>query len=155
MPPKIQNRPKRNRNGMKNCQKGCVICPYVKEGKVIKEHNFTWHLNSPLNCHTRNITYMIECNLPRCKQRYIGESERSLRDRISEHIGYVKSKKLDKSTGAHFNLPGHSLANLTATILEKVRSNDIYYGKEREAYQIRKFNTFYSGPIFDYLCVLF
>ena len=144
MPPKIQNRPKRNRNGMKKCQKGCVICPYVKEGKVIKEHNFTWHLNSPLNCHTKNKTYMIECNLPRCKQRYIGKSERSLRDRISEHIGYVRSKKLDKSTGAHFNLPGHSLANLTATILEKVRSNDIYYRKEREAYQIRKFNTFYS-----------
>ena len=88
---------------------------------------------------------MIECNLPRCKQRYIGESERSLRDRISEHIGYVKTMKLDKTTGAHFNLPGHSLANLTATILEKVRSNDIYYRKERETFQIRKFNTFYSG----------
>ena len=88
---------------------------------------------------------MIECNLPRCKQKYIGESERSLRDRISEHIGYVKTKKLDKTTGAHFNLPGHSLANLTATILEKVKSNDIYYRKERETYQIRKFNTFYCG----------
>ena len=88
---------------------------------------------------------MIECNLPRCKQRYIGKSKRSLRDRISEHIGYVMLKKLDKSTGAHFNLPGHSLANLTATILEKVRSNDIYYRKEREAYRIRKFNTFYNG----------
>ena len=145
VPPKSQNRPKRNKNGMKKCQKTCIICPYVKQGKEIKGHKFTWHLNRPLNCHTRNIIYMIECNLPKCKQKYIGESERSLRDRVSEHVGYIKTNKIEKSTGAHFNLPGHSVANLTATIIEKVKSEDIFYRKERETYHIRKFNTFYSG----------
>ena len=60
---------------------------------------------------------MIECDISKCKQRYIGESDRKLRDRIGEHIGYVKSKKLDKATGKHFNMPGHSVANKKVTIL--------------------------------------
>ena len=142
-PPK--NRPNRRINEMRKCVKSCVICPYVKEGKFIKGNNFKWNLNTPMNCNTENIVYMIECNLPNCKQRYIGESERSLKDRISEHIGYVRTQKLEKTTGEHFNKPGHTSANLRATILEKIHSDDIFYRKEREKYHIRKFNTYYRG----------
>ena len=130
---------------MKKCLKTCIICPYIREGKVIEGSNFKWNLNNPLNCHTYNIVYMIECNVTKCKQRYIGESERSLKDRISEHIGYARTKNADKTTGKHFNLPGHTVANLTATILEKVHSDDIFYRKERETFFIRKFNTYYRG----------
>ena len=49
------------------------------------------------------MVYIVECNKPYCKQQYIEESERSLKDQISEHIGYVKAQKLDKSIGQHFN----------------------------------------------------
>ena len=54
---------------------------------------------------------------------------------------------LDESqaTGKHFNSPGHSLSDLTIVILEKVRSSDDMYRKEREKYFIRKFNTYYNG----------
>ena len=88
---------------------------------------------------------MIECNIDKCKRCYIGESERTLKDRISEHIGYIRTKKIDKTTGQHFNSPGHSLANMTVTILERVKKEDIFYRKERETYHIRKFNTYYRG----------
>ena len=88
---------------------------------------------------------MIECNLPNCKNRYIWESNRTLKDRISGHVGYIRTKKTEKSTGEHFNRPGHSLSNMTVTILEKIYSNDIFYRKERESYHIRKFNTFFRG----------
>ena len=76
---------------------------------------------------------------------YIGESERTLKDRISEHIGYVRTKKLNQATGHHFNQPGHSLADLKVIALEKVHSSDPFYRKERESYLIRKFNTYYKG----------
>ena len=88
---------------------------------------------------------MIECNIENCKKRYIGESERMLKDRISEHVGYIRTKKTNIATGEHFNMPGHSLGNMTVTILEKVESEDIFYRQERETYLIRKFNTFYRG----------
>ena len=63
------------------------------------------------------------------QQLYIGETERNLFDRICEHIGYIRTQKQEKATGHHFNLPGHSLANMTATILEKMKVNDQEYRK--------------------------
>ena len=35
----------------------------------------------------------------------------------------VNNKILSQPTGQHFNLPGHSLANMNVTILEKVKKN--------------------------------
>ena len=64
---------------------------------------------------------------------------------MSEHIGYVRTKKLDKATSGHFNLPGHSISNMKVTMLEKMKTPDIIYRKEREKILIRKFNTFYHG----------
>ena len=88
---------------------------------------------------------MIECTKERCNQKYIGETERSLKDRISEHIGYVRPKKTNQATGYHVNLPGHCLGDLKVTGLKRVIKPDIEYRKEKESYIIRKFNSFYRG----------
>ena len=73
---------------------------------------------------------MIECNITNCKKRYIGESEITLKDRLSEHIGYVRTKKIEKTTGNHFNLPGHTVANMTAVVLEKVKKKTYFIEKK-------------------------
>ena len=65
--------------------------------------------------------------------------------RLADHRGYVSNKIESQPAGAHFNLPGHSLANMKASILEQVRYNCIEYRKEREKYFIRKLNTFNTG----------
>ena len=78
-------------------------------------------------------------------KQYIGESERVLKNRLAEHIGYVKSKNINQPTGEHFNLPGHTLSNMNILILEKVKNFNTNYRKEREKYLIRKFNTYYNG----------
>ena len=130
---------------MKRCKQNCLICPYIKKGKVVKGKDFDWHIMGDINCKSSNIVYMIECNIERCKQRYVGETHKKLYDRFSEHLGYVRTKKLNKATGAHFNSKGHNISNMTVTILEKVRSTNWQYRKEREKYLIRKFNTFYGG----------
>ena len=88
---------------------------------------------------------MIECNLDKCGKRYIGESEKQLKERLGQHKGYIKNKILSQPTGAHFNLPGHTLSNMNVTILEKVKHFDTLYRKEREKFHIRKFNTFHDG----------
>ena len=68
-----------------------------------------------------------------------------MKHRLSEHWGYVYNQVKSVATGEHFNLPGHSLANIKITILEQVKKNDILYRKEREKYLINKFNTYYQG----------
>ena len=77
--------------------------------------------------------------------QYIGESERSLQERFSEHKAYVTNKQLTKATGAHYNIPGHNVSDMKVIILEKVYSSDPLVRKEREELFIRKFNTKYKG----------
>ena len=76
---------------------------------------------------------------------YIGESERTLKERICEHLGYINTKKIRGPAGEHFNLPGHTKADMKVLVLEKVKYTDPEYRKERESHLIRKFNTFYKG----------
>ena len=77
--------------------------------------------------------------------KYVGETEKTLAVRFAQHRGYARNKKLDKATGHHFNLPGHSMANMKVTILEKVKSNDPQMRKTRESLKIKKFNSKYKG----------
>ena len=86
---------------------------------------------------------MLGCN--RCPQQYIGETERSLKERFSAHRGYVTNKQLNKATGKHFNEGGHKISDMTITVLEKVYNNNPLYRKQREKMWINKLNTKYRG----------
>ena len=44
-----------------------------------------------------------------------------LEKRMAKHGGYVQNKNLEQATGAHFNLPGHSVANMKMTVSEQVK----------------------------------
>ena len=41
-----------------------------------------------------------------------------LKDRFTEHQGYVRNKDLSKATGFHFNSAGHSLSDMHINALE-------------------------------------
>ena len=89
--------------------------------------------------------YLIQCDKQNCNTKYIGETKRNIRYRLAEHRGYVINNQTDKTTGAHFNLPGHSVANLKMTVIEQVKKQTDAYRQEREKFFINKFNTFYDG----------
>jgi hypothetical protein len=136
----------RNLKGMTKCGKSCTACPYIKSGKIIKiNENTNWNINKKANCESYNVVYLIECEKENCKERYIGETGRLLRHRLADHRGYISNKVTSQATGLHFNLPGHSLADLRVTVLEQVKKHDIEYRKEREKYFIRKLNTYNKG----------
>ena len=56
-----------------------------------------------------------------------------------------RNKTINKTTGNHFNLPGHSFNNIRFTVIEKIKSNDKVYRKEKEKQFMNKFNTYYDG----------
>ena len=89
--------------------------------------------------------YMIQCKKYRCEERYIGQTKIIVKFRMAEHRGYITNQVINRATGSHFNLPGHSLADLKFTILEQLKYQYEEYGREREIYFINKFNTFYQG----------
>ena len=144
VPPVQGKYPRRTKNGMKKCLKStCRACPYIDEKTKIKAKKFTWKITKEVNCRSKNIVYMIECG--KCFQRYIGETERMFKDRIYEHLGYVRNCDMDKITGEHFNKNGHKISDMKFSILEKVKKNDVHYRKERESQLINKFNTYNAG----------
>ena len=137
-------RPKRELPGMKKCSK-CSVCPFVKEGRTIqsKSTNLKIDINMNVNCSTQNIIYLLSCK--KCSQQYIGETERMLKERFSEHKTYVNTNNQSKATGIHFKLKGHSISDMEITIIEKVFNKDPRFRKQREKLFIQKFNTKYRG----------
>ena len=87
---------------------------------------------------------MIKCTNDKCKSRCIGESERSLHDRISQHVFFLHTNKKE-ATGDHFNQPGHTHGDMRAIIIVQVKSQDYLYRKKQESNHIQRFNTFYNG----------
>ena len=69
----------------------------------------------------------------------------TLKEGLSNHINKIRSIVPTTATGEHFNEPGHSLSNLTITIIEKVKNNELNYRREREKLYIKKFNTLHKG----------
>ena len=104
---------------------------------------FKMDFTTPMDCNTRNMVYAINCSVANCRQQYIGQSGRSLRERLIEHLGYVDKNK--EATGKHFNLPGHSKWDIKATVLEKVHTREVWVREERESLWIRNCNSFYKG----------
>ena len=89
------------------------------------------------------MVYIIECK--KCGDQYIGQTGReTIRKRFLEHLGYAWRKE-NKSTGIHFNLPGHSITDMTISVLEQVNQNNRLYREARESYIIEKFNLKYQG----------
>ena len=94
---------------------------------------------------------MLICKKDKCQtkegyvHRYIGESERTLKDRVCEHLGYINTNRTDQPAGRHFNMRGHTISDMRVVVLGRVLKQDPAYRKERESHLIRKFNTFYKG----------
>ena len=103
------------------------------------------NINNRVSCETFNCVYLIECQIDTCRQKYIGHTGRLLKFRLADHRGYINNQVVSKATGAHFNLPGHSLADMRITVLEQVKFNSEEYRREREKYFINLFNTYHKG----------
>ena len=89
------------------CDKICLICPYIRERKTLEGKGFTRTIKDEVNCKTKNIVYMVMYNISKCKVIYIGETHKQLYCIICEHLGWIRTKKTNKTKGNHFNKPGH------------------------------------------------
>ena len=120
VPKAAQTRSKRKTAGMRKCNK-CGVCSYIKEGKTVQAtaNSYKVDINSSVDCSSKNVIYMLGCN--KCPQQYIGETERMLRDRFTEHKGYVNTNNISKTAGAHFNLNDSIQIRFKATL----RTNQI------------------------------
>jgi hypothetical protein len=124
----------------------CTICIYADKFYYFKYDKFILPLKSLSSCDSEGIIYIINCNI--CNCFYIGESIRSVKDRISEHIRNIKKFKKNiirslinnnSEVAEHFNLKNHSLDNFKFIIFEKgVINNEIRKSIETDLINIFK-----------------
>ena len=76
---------------------------------------------------------------------YYGETGRPLRIRFREHKGDIENARA-KPVSQHFNLPGHTLADVIFIGIERVvPAGDTFVRKERESFYIRRGNAVHDG----------
>ena len=148
---KLPTRNQRTLPGLKRCNKSrCSTCTHLIEGKQVRSSNnkkVVVSLPDSVTCETSNVVYCISCDKPACKfVEYIGETGARLKDRFSQHLGYIRCAEHDKfPTGQHFNLPGHTENNMKVSVIEKCRIESSNYRKTREAQFINLFDTKRNG----------
>jgi len=85
-------------------------------------HNQSRHqITHTLTCTTTNIIYLITCN--RCNKQYVGETGRSLAQRLTDHRSNIKNHK-PTPIALHFNSSHHNLHDLKAIAIAKIADND-------------------------------
>jgi len=110
----------------------------------IKIHQFFFQqflkINQQIYCDSTNIIYLITCNL--CHIQYVGETDRTLRQRMGAHRSCVNSSKYSQNRdmfkhtpiSIHFNSHNHKLSHILVTPIEMITVNDPSTRKSREAY---------------------
>ena len=86
-------------NGFFPC--GCDVCSYSSFTNVIHNecNRNLFLILHKLSCLTSGVIYLITCK--KCSQRYVGQSSRQLRERISEHLRNI-SHGYPTSVSLHF-----------------------------------------------------
>jgi len=99
-----------------------------------------------LSCSSQNIIYVITCNS--CKRQYVGETTRTLRERLTDHKSNVRTNKPTPIT-IHFNQAGHSSADIRIIPIERIPDtrNSLLNRKQREKYWIQKLKTKYPAGL--------
>ena len=85
-------------------------------------------------CHLQDQEHLIECK--KYLKQYVGEADNTLHIQLNGHRSDVKTKKTEKPVAAHFNLPRHSMDDLTIMVIEKIWREDVQLRRRRESYWI-------------------
>jgi hypothetical protein len=131
--------PRDHNPGFKQCcSTQCLTCKIHSQNTKIftssrKNQNHT--ITQSLSCNTTNIIYLITCK--KCNIQYVGETSRSLAQRLTDHRSNIKNKKLTPIAD-HFNSREHSVNDLQAIPIEKIIYNDskqnTLFRKQREQF---------------------
>ena len=121
-------------HGTFKCTSRCVVC----QNHILESQSFSGHASGTsyktighITCNTTNVIYLISCRL--CGVQYVGETKNTLKKRIYGHRSTVNTKKLDTPVGHHFNLPNHSISDMTLQGIESLahRKDSVRLSREK------------------------
>ncbi|XP_053394169.1 uncharacterized protein LOC128555550 [Mercenaria mercenaria] len=116
----------------------CRICLSLHMGEVWStDKNSSYNTASVPKCTDRNLIYALVCS--RCDMTvYVGETERSLKERTEEHLRDVR-QQADKPIMRHFG--GHTAEDVKVAVLQKVFNEGRIYRQMVEEEWIKRLGT--------------
>ena len=121
------------------CQKKCVVCDMLKKGIHRCDDELSKQVDRKQRCDAWNVVYGINCT--RCdKIVYVGETGRTLKDRLKEHEADVRLGR-EKPMAEHFNKNGHCVKDMGVCVLECIRDESKWYRKIKEQSWIERCGT--------------
>ena len=84
-------------------RKRCNTCPYVSDDTHVSGPQGTFDITNHFTCTTRSVVYVIRCT--NCNILYIGETQRRLADRVTEHLRSITKNFPGFPVARHFNPP--------------------------------------------------
>jgi hypothetical protein len=91
--------------GTKPCgRRNCQTCKHTLVTSTIICPKMTLKVNGSFTCNSRGVVYAIVCT--RCQLVYIGNTGRSLKARLHEHLRDIHNRAL-KPVPIHFNSDNH------------------------------------------------
>ena len=135
----IIKQPRMDPPGFRNCQSpDCQLHDLTNESAnfISTATKKSYQTIQNLNCDSHNVIYLISCKIPLCKQQYVGETGRKLKDRAKEHLYDISINK-DCPVAFHFNMPNHSVSNFSIQAIEMCRKNSTGFRKAREKEWLR------------------
>ncbi|XP_078512251.1 uncharacterized protein LOC144771879 [Lissotriton helveticus] len=129
--------------GMSKCL-NCIHCNNVISGNTLmhpsKGHKIDLQYTG--TCDTKNVIYAIKCP---CGKIYVGQTERKIKIRISEHKSNIRTKYLKSAVASHWHECNHQISQLKFTILEilpqRCDTDPIKQRLQTEFYWIKKLNS--------------
>jgi hypothetical protein len=112
--------------------KNCRSCFFIYDkDHLTLNNNIIIPLCGNVNCKSKNIVYIIICNL--CNIFYVGETSLSLNKRFINHLNCIRKFKItnmNTEVGYHFNKINHKIENNLRICIFK---NNLVDSKERKS----------------------
>ncbi|PIK43103.1 hypothetical protein BSL78_20028 [Apostichopus japonicus] len=123
--PPLTSNPTPIQHGTFKCDRTsrCIVCSHhIVESNSITSHSMqlTHKTKGHITCTTTNVIYLISCRV--CGIQYVGETKTTLKKRFYGHRSTVNTMKTETPVGEHFNLPNHTINDMSLQGIESLGS---------------------------------
>jgi hypothetical protein len=120
--------------------KKCYCCTHYIPEDSFQANGQQFVLSPMFTCNSQNVIYLIKCQF--CNLHYIGQTKRTLRERLNNHRSDINTKK-QTAVAIHFNSPGHNLQHLKIAVVESLNNKTVQEKLNIEKNWIKTIKSYY------------
>lgn len=96
---------------------GCLCCPHMSGRERIQTPHGPYLTPTNTSCSSRGLIYLLECKLCPTHNLYVGQTSRTLKERLAGHRAAFRTGK-NMPIYVHLRRRNHTFTSLAATVLQ-------------------------------------